>query len=111
MERQAAGKIKPRMARSIAHQHIGQAFALAAGQPGGDKGIGQRDLAAGPQRPPRQQHRHGRHMRRLECAQQVQPFIIVQGMVGAVARSFGIGRFAKHHHGGVGAGGKAAIRR
>ena len=50
-------------------------------------------------------------MRRLELAQQGKAFLVVQGIIGAVAHKFGIGLLAKHHDGHIRLGRKAAIGR
>ena len=59
MEWQTSGKIELCVRRRVTHQHIGQTFAFAARQPGGDKGIGQRQFAIGQidrLKPPKSKH-------------------------------------------------------
>ena len=68
-----AGRPRPRVrqpalevgdaAVGVAEQHVGDALALGARQPGGDEGVAAVDLAVHPQRPAAEQHRDDRARR------------------------------------------------
>jgi hypothetical protein len=101
------------LAAAVAQQHVGDAGALRAGQPGGDEGVGGIDLAVHPQRPAAEEDRHHRDAVGLQLADQFQVAgpAGLEHQVGQVALELCIGLFAEDHYCHVGPGAVRAVHR
>src|SRR5450432_220998 len=81
----------------VAKQHVRDARALGARQPGSYHCVRLIQHAAQDHRPPGEQHHHHRDARGLHVGDGIH-VLLSQPQIGAVAVALGVGRLADHHH-------------
>ena len=92
----------------VAEEHVGDARALGAGQPGGDHRVRLVQHVAQDHGPAGEKNHHDRNAGGLHVGDGIHVFP-GQFQVGAVAIAFGIGRLADDHHAHGGSGGAVAV--